>query len=152
MLEDDFTLEDVPFAALRAGAVSIWAPPSVGEQVLLLSPEGDLTRSVVAGSFHFNDQPAPADHAGYQVSFEDGSWFGYDPGGKVFSVIVNGGRVTIVAAAGVSITGDVEISGNVSVTGGLETTEDVVADGVSLKDHIHIQVTAGSGKSGKPEQ
>lgn len=47
-----------PYHELRAGNTSTWNPPTVGEQVTLLSPGGDLAGALVIGGIHQNDHPA----------------------------------------------------------------------------------------------
>ncbi len=59
--------------------------------------------------------------------------------------IVAASEVRIVAPDGVSIVGDVAIDGELTVTG------DAVADGVSLKNHVHGGVDAGGDQTGAPE-
>lgn len=46
----------------------------------------------------------------------------------------------------VYIEGDLYVKGNITVTGG-----DVVADGISLKNHTHSGVVPGGGSTGKPQ-
>jgi len=41
-----------PWLTSRAGSTQTWCSPSVGEQVILLSPEGDLMQSVVLPSVY----------------------------------------------------------------------------------------------------
>mgnify|MGYP007125467811 FL=1 len=43
------------------------------------------------------------------------------------------------------------INGDVAVQGKLTASEDVIADGKSLKSHKHLGVTTGSGVSGAPQ-
>jgi len=52
--------------------------------------------------------------------------------------ISSGGVVNIVAASGVTITGDLTVSG------------DVTAGGISLKSHVHSGVESGSSNTGNP--
>ncbi len=49
-----------PYHELRAGNTRTWNPPTVGEQVTLLSPGGDLAGALVIGGIHQNDHPAPS--------------------------------------------------------------------------------------------
>jgi len=71
----------------------------------------------------------------------DGFAVVYGPTGVVIKDAA-GGTVITVTAAGVTIALS---GGNVTVTGG-----DVIADGISLKTHIHSGVEIGGGNSGPP--
>lgn len=53
-----------PWAVTRAGEGRSWWPPSVGEQVILLSPGGDTTQAVVLASLYQTAHPAPSAEAG----------------------------------------------------------------------------------------
>lgn len=58
--------------------------------------------------------------------------------------IVAASKVTVTAPDGVEITADVTITGTVTVS------EDVVASGISLVEHVHDGVEAGGGMTGAP--
>jgi phage baseplate assembly protein V len=45
--------------ALRAGDVVDWCPPSIGEQVIVFSPNGDLTQGKVLAGLFSAESPAP---------------------------------------------------------------------------------------------
>ncbi|MBO9643519.1 MAG: phage baseplate assembly protein V [Pseudacidovorax sp.] len=68
-----------PYHELRAGNTRTWNPPTVGEQVTLLSPGGDLAGALVIGGIHQNDHPAPSTdpHKGVTV-YPDGATVSYD--------------------------------------------------------------------------
>lgn len=51
----------LPFATLRAGPDRTWHAPEVGEQVLVVSPGGDLNQGVVVGSLYRDQFPPPFD-------------------------------------------------------------------------------------------
>ena len=51
----------LPWVAWRAGGLRVWAPPSVGEQCLVLSPEGDLGNGIVLPGLYCDAFPAPSD-------------------------------------------------------------------------------------------
>ena len=50
----------LPFVTARAGHDRTWHAPEPGEQVLVLSPCGDLNQGVVVGSIYRAEHPAPA--------------------------------------------------------------------------------------------
>jgi hypothetical protein len=71
----------------------------------------------------------------------DGFAVVYGPNGVVIKNAAGDTTITVTAAGvTIALTG-----GNVTVTGG-----DVIADGISLKTHIHSGVQTGGGNSGPP--
>ena len=140
----------LPWLAGRAGDATTWSPPSIGEQVLVLSPEGDRARGIVLPGLYSDAQPAPADDGSTMLRFADGTTVQYDPAQRHLNASVPGGSATIeaddiVLLASVTIMGDVEIAGKLTATG------DVVGAGKSLKDHVHTKVQAGGAISGPPQ-
>ena len=135
----------------RAGKTRIWSPPSIGEQVLLFAPDGQFAAGIaVTGIVQDRFPPAGADETEV-IEFADGARIVYDPNAHaLFAKLPDGGMAAIEAPAGLRITGPVTIEGDVSITGTAKATEDVIAGGVSVKNHIHDKVQAGGGVSGKP--
>lgn len=110
------------FSTSRAGGARVWSPPVTGEQVMVFSPMGDTAQGVIMGSLPNAAFPAPSgDGATYQIDL---------PGGV--SIAVSGGSIEISAP------------GNIIVNG------DVIADGISLKVHVHSGVMAGGATTGQP--
>jgi hypothetical protein len=64
-----------------------------------------------------------------------------DPAGKA---------VTITAPSGATINADVTINGTLHVTGQITSDADVVTGSISLKNHVHPGVTAGSADTEAP--
>ncbi|MGO2506332.1 MAG: phage baseplate assembly protein V, partial [Psychrobacter alimentarius] len=59
--------------------VKIWNPPSVGEQVMVVSENGELDTAVVTGSFDFDNHPMPsANPNSIEMHCKDGAVFSYD--------------------------------------------------------------------------
>ena len=54
----DLTTPSIPVGQLRAGALSFWWMPSVGEQVLVVSPSGDVAQAVVVCSVFAGNAPS----------------------------------------------------------------------------------------------
>lgn len=143
---------DIPWAAPRAGQTRIWSPPAVGEQVVVLCPEGDLALGVVHGGLWSDAHPAPGGSTRHVISFDDGAEIAYDPESHHADIdLPAGATLAINAQGGVTITGPVSIDGDVTVTGTLTASEDVVGGGKSLKTHRHTAVQPGGGLSGAPQ-
>lgn len=114
----------VPMVMHRAGLVNFFIPVSVGEQVIVYAPGGDFRNALIAGSLSCTTFPAP----------------NIVPG----TALITAGQVSFqISTSGVDIVGAVNIQGNVTVSNG-----DVVADGISLKNHKHPGDSGGT--TGKP--
>jgi phage baseplate assembly protein V len=128
-----------------AGGTQIWIRPKVGEQVLLMTPEGDIEAAIAYPGVTFDAFPPIADPDRDVIRFEDGATVAYNPGaGQLEVTLPGGGTIKLLVPAGVEIQGDVKIQGKLDVTG------DVVGAGVSLKNHMHDKTQPGGGVSGKP--
>lgn len=69
----------LPWLVQRAGGDRSWWAPEVGEQVVVLSPGGDLTQAVVAPSIYQAAHAAPGDVATVQrTTYADGTVVEYD--------------------------------------------------------------------------
>ncbi|MDD3652324.1 phage baseplate assembly protein V [Immundisolibacter sp.] len=126
----------LPWCTRRAGDTRTWDPPTVGEQVVLMSPSGEPAAAIVLQAIYRDAHPAPsAEAAAHVVSYPDGASIKYDHAAHLYRIALpDGARVEIVA------------TGNVHVTG------DVIADGVSLKTHVHTGIMTGGSNTGMPAQ
>lgn len=141
----------VRWATPRAGAIRIWLPPSVGEQVVFLCPDGDLAAAIPLAALFCDAFPAPGNSTRALIQFDDGAVLAYDPAAHHADMTLPAGAtLAIVADGGVTITGDIAITGNVTVTGTVTADEDVIGGGKSLKTHKHTGVQAGAAQTGEP--
>lgn len=149
---DDLTTGAIPFLSPRMGDARIWLPPSIGEQVLVLAPEGDAARGLVIGGLASDAHPQVGRGPGAAIEFSDGARLAYDPQTHALTIALpSGGKAAIVADGGLAIKGPVAIEGAVDVTGKLTASDDVVGGGKSLKTHLHTKVQAGAAISGPPQ-
>lgn len=157
----DVTSDWIRWAERRAGATRSWSPPTVGEQVMLFAPGGDLEGAIAIGGVSSDDNPPAGNSAREILIFGDGAELAYDPetheleanlpaGAKV-TINATGGVTIDASDGGLSIKGDVSIEGDVSITGTATAEVDVVGAGKSLKLHKHLGVTPGGGVSGIPQ-
>jgi phage baseplate assembly protein V len=159
------TTKPLPWITPRAGRVRIWNPPSIGEQVMVVSPNGDLAAGVAMPALFSNALPKPDDANADNVvmAFGDGAVLLYDMATHLLKAsLPAGGRVEAIAPDGFKLTGDVDIAGKLHVSeavtfdstlhadSDITTDADVKAGPISLKNHPHDKVQPGSGISGKP--
>ncbi|MCB5423951.1 phage baseplate assembly protein V [Altererythrobacter sp. CC-YST694] len=135
----------VPWTEL-AGAFRTWAPPSVGEQVLLICPEADIAGAIILRGLLSNAFPAPASDENHHL---------HGPNGLTIKLTADG--IVIAAPGGIDITGDVTITGNLAVSGDADVDgtvtgqSDVIAAGISGKGHTHPGVQSGGASTAGPQ-
>ncbi|WP_069337165.1 phage baseplate assembly protein V [Sphingobium yanoikuyae] len=135
----------IPWIEQRAGKTSTWSPPSVGEQVILLCPGGDLAAGVVMRGIYSDAMPAPGNSLRELIRYKDGAEISYDPETHALEVnLPDGANVTIVAQGGIGMIGDLYVSGTI------HASDDVVTNGISLKNHKHAGVQAVAAQTSAP--
>ncbi|WP_035830472.1 phage baseplate assembly protein V [Kaistia adipata] len=116
----------IPWKEISAGGTSTHIPPTVGQQVDVVSESGDLTDGVIDFSTHSNANPRP--HDGPEA------------------VIVHGGTRMTIGNGKVEIVGDVTIKGALAIEG-----EGVAHNGTNIGDtHVHSGVTPGGSDTKTP--
>jgi len=150
----------LPWLSLRAGADREWDPPTVDEQVVLLSPSGLLAQGIVLAGLFSDLIPANGDREGlHRRTYRDGAVIEYDCiAHHLRAMLPEGGITDLTSTGGINIvgpinhTGDYTQEGNQSVTGKVTVSEDVVAGAnrISLVSHRTSGVTPGPGTSGGP--
>ena len=148
----------------RAGAFSIWVPPSVGEQVWLGCIGGNPETAVIIGSLYSSDNPAPGSSLKEIVlTAPDGASLRYD---AEASALEAQGMKTAHIKASASVTLEtplVECTDHLK-TRTFELTEggtmkgDVThsdgslsSNGVTVHSHVHGGVQGGSSNTGGPK-
>ncbi len=141
----------LPWLSVRAGGDRTWSAPEVGEQVSVLCPDGDPAGGIILGAIYSSANAAPANAATVaRTVYADGAVVEYDRAAhRLSAVLPSGATVNLVADGGMTINAEGGITINAS-GGDIVVQGDVIADGVSLKTHRHINVEVGSGRSGPP--
>lgn len=135
----------IDWATIRAGDTLVWSPPSLGEQTLVVAPDGDLEGAFALGGLFSDLHPAPGNSLRELIRFKDGTELAYDPQThELEAILCAGGKATITAPAGLTINGDVTVNGKINASG------DVKAGTISLQQHKHGGVQAGGAQSGVP--
>ena len=121
----------LPWMTSRAGAVKDWNPPSVGEQVVVCSPSGELEAGfIMPGSIYYDGNPAPDTRENvHKLTL---------PAGGSYEISIGGMTLTIAG-------------GKLTLNGDIEVTGDVKAGAISLKNHKHGGVVIGSDDTGVPK-
>ncbi|MCW5319630.1 phage baseplate assembly protein V [Verminephrobacter aporrectodeae subsp. tuberculatae] len=135
----DWVSSFLPWFSVAAGGVRHWRPPTVGEQAMVFSVSGQPEQGIVLAGLWTDQFPANDDRENITaMDWQDGARMEYDheahklkmllpPEGHAMLTI--GGTTLEMKAGGVTLT-----NGTVKVVGG-----DVIADGVSLKQHKHTE-------------
>lgn len=165
--------EWLPWQTRRAGNTRTWDPPTVGEQVMILSPSGEPAAGIVIQALYCQDHPAPdASPNTHVIEFPDGARIAYDHASHAldFTAVAT---VRVVAAESVTldtpytrITGQLEVDdlityhsgmvgegggGNaVTITGDFVHEQGVLSsNGIVLHTHTHPGDSGGT--TGAPQ-
>ena len=115
----------LPWLTPRAGADREWNPPTVGEQVILFSPSGNLAQGVALCGLFSDQIPANGDREGlHRTTYRDGAVIEYDSLAKHL-------RATLPGTAEVVAQGDISITSGGQIT--LAATGDVVITGANVR-------------------
>ncbi len=98
----------IRWITLRAGTTVTWDQPTVGEQVMLLSPGGDLSNAVALLSVYSDAHPAPTTEPHLHVKrYPDGATIQYDHEHHALTAILPaGGTALLVAPTSVTVQSD----------------------------------------------
>lgn len=106
----------LPWFERRAGKTRTWDPPTVGEQVLILSPSGELAAGIVLVGIYSAAHDAPDDsHDTHVIDYPDGARISYNhASGHLEAVGIKTGRIE--AAVSITLdTPDTFITGTLTV-------------------------------------
>lgn len=118
-----------PWFALRAGEDREWDPPTVGEQVILFSPSGNLAQGVALTGLFSDANPANGDREGlHRRTYRDGAVIEYDSIAKHL-------RATLPGTAEVIAEGDIDVTSNANISA-------VALGDINLNSGGNIQITA----------
>ena len=173
---DEITTAPIRYLNLRAGNDKTWDPPSIGEEVIVLSPCGVLEIGIAVGGLNNADNPALSTDLNKNIRmFSDGCLISYDTQSHALEAILpSGGTAVLTATGGVTINADTTINGNLQIngstamtgnntvdgsqmvqgsshsTGHFSTDADVTAGPISLKTHRTSGVKSGGDTSAEP--
>lgn len=130
----DITTNWIPWMTHRAGNDRTWHAPEVGEQVVVLSPSGDLAIGFAFPSVFQNDFPGPENVPTKSTTIhEDGATFQYDREAHKWTINIPSGDVSVDLNTGgdvnAEIDGDVNFHVTGNVTGQVDGDVDLTVDG-----------------------
>ena len=118
------TTEWLNWATRRAGSTRTWSAPTVGEQVIVFSPGGDLTRGIIVPALYSQEFDAPeTSDSIHTTHYPDGAVVQYDHAAHALTAVLPGGTATITAdkvtsnAPSTICTGDLTVMKNLIVNG-----------------------------------
>ena len=130
----------IKWQAGRAANETNWSQPDIGEQVLLLSPSGDIGNAVAVLGFYSTANPAPSNNPDLTLKkMPDGAVFSYNHADSILQInLPSGGTTEIITDGGLHIVGDTEIDGNVLVNGSIHSTDSITTDAdIAADGDIH---------------
>lgn len=112
----ELTTNWIPWLSLRAGTTRTWSAPSEGEQVILLSPEGDTANAVALLGLNSDTYPAPANRGDlHVVQHGDGAAISYNETLHRYEIALPAGsKVAVLASGGIETSGSVTAKGNLA--------------------------------------
>lgn len=120
----------IPWSVGRASGVRQWSAPQVGEDLLLLCPQGDTEQAVCLPSFYSVDFPAPsADPHEHLTTYEDGAVIGYnDETHHLYATLPEAATTDLVSKGGITLTGNLTVNGNTTHNGTTHSTGNITCD------------------------
>jgi phage baseplate assembly protein V len=142
----------IPDTQARAGDTVTFEARSVGEQVVIASPSGDLSQGVIIGSIHTGANQAGDTATIHRVKYPDGTVVEYDHESKSYKMTVaQGGAFHLSIGGGASIVGT-GTGLKISAPGGIELeSESLTHNGKNIGDsHVHGGVMPGGSDTSTP--
>lgn len=163
----------LPWITRRAGNTRTWCPPTVGEQVIILSPSGEPAGGVVVTGLYSDAKPEPSNSADtHVITYPDGARIEYNhatghlQASGVQTATLQASVLVTIDAPDTHITGTLTVDdlltygnglqgtggshGNV-ITGNLtHTTGNLSSNGIVLHTHKHSGVQSGGSQTGAP--
>lgn len=147
----DLTTGWLPWLTQRAGDAVTWWAPSVGEQVVILSPGGDLAAGVMMSGIYSNAVGAPSASPSIATThYPDGAVIEYDHASHALSATLPGGSSATVTATSVVANAD-QVTSNApetTCTGNLTVENNLTVNGhSSLNAGLSVSGSGGGGSA-----
>ena len=138
-----------PWITLRAGDAQTWFPPSMGEQVIVLSPEGDFDNAAILPAIYSDKYKSPSTNPAHHTTrYADGAVVQYDRERHILSATLpDGTSVTVAPGKVTSNAEDTECTGNLLVQKNLVVNQNLTVNGMSA---LNAGMNVQAGKAGGP--
>lgn len=112
------------FLTMRASQDKTWWAPGIGEQVLVLSPDGEIANGVILPSLYQDAFQPPSTDVDLAVfEFSDGAIISYDRAAHHLRFALPDGATTeLVSDGGIEFTGPMTLNGDLQHNGSNTTT------------------------------
>ena len=146
-LGPSLTTEWLNWITQRAGTTCTWSAPTVGEQVMVLSPGGDLARGIILPALFSKafDAPETSD-AIHTTHYPDGAVVQYDHEAHALTATLPGGTATITADKVTSNAPSTICTGDLTVMKNLIVMEAATVNGATaLNGGVNAKAGAAGG-------
>jgi phage baseplate assembly protein V len=134
-LETDF----LPWINSNSGANNSWNPPEIDEQVMILSPSGELNQGVILPSLYRNNSPQNSSTI-KSINFADGSKVSFDKATGNLDLDIKG-------SATIKVAGNAQIeSSNITLKGNVDLGDSGGQPIARIGDQIEITSGSSAGK------
>ncbi|WP_328569190.1 phage baseplate assembly protein V [Janthinobacterium sp. P210006] len=140
------TTEWLNWATRRAGSTRTWSAPTVGEQVIVFSPGGDLTRGIILPALYSQASDAPeTSNTIHTTHYPDGAVVQYDHATHALTATLPSGTATITADKVTSNAPSTICTGDLTVMKNLIVKQSTTVEGVTT---LNGGVNAKAGATG----
>jgi len=137
----------LPWLERRAGNNISWQAPELSEQVIVLSPSGELNQGVVLRGLYQDTAlpPVTSPHKDH-MTYADGAVIEYDREAHHLKAILPEGATTeLVSSGGIRVVGDVLVEGDITSTKEItDHKRSMSADRGIYNGHDHTGDSGGS--------
>ncbi|MDO8031923.1 phage baseplate assembly protein V [Janthinobacterium sp. SUN128] len=146
-LGPQLTTEWLNWITPRGGTTRAWSAPTEGEQVMVLSPGGDLTRGVIVPALFSKAFDAPeSSHTIHATHYPDGAVVQYDHAAHALTATLPGGTATITADKVTSNAPSTICMGDVTIMGNLVVKKNATVEGATaLNGGVNAKAGAAGG-------
>jgi phage baseplate assembly protein V len=140
------TTEWLKWATRRAGSTRTWSAPTIGEQVIVFSPGGDLTRGIILPALYSQEFDAPdTSDSIHTTHYPDGAVVQYDHAAHALTATLPGGTATVTANKVTSDAPNTICTGDLTVMGNLLVEQSATVEGATT---LNGGVNAKAGTAG----
>ncbi|QKY07996.1 phage baseplate assembly protein V [Janthinobacterium lividum] len=141
------TTEWLNWATPRAGSTRTWSAPTVGEQVIVFSPGGDLTRGIILPALYSQAFDAPETSPTIHTThYPDGAVVQYDHAAHALTATLPSGTATITADKVTSNAPNTICTGDLTVMGNLLVEQSATVNGATtLNGGVNAKAGAAGG-------